>query len=463
MQGASKVGGLVIVFVLMLYGAYAILGESLFAEKTKVYYADFPDAGGVTEGTKVLMAGVKVGNIVKITLLSPMRARMTLKLKSDISIPEGSRAVLPQSLIGLGDTPVSIFPPERPAGELAPGSVIPGSRPGPLDAMLPDSKETVKELNATLRATRKLLEDTKLTGGIEKLMATSNDTIARFGALASQTQGLLAANRKQINMAIHSATMAMADVQQSTAMIAKLVKEGKLQDKSVALLDALNKTTEKTQNLVTDIDKFVNDPSLRQPLSTTMSNVSDITGTGKKIAVNTEEITANTAVVSKKAIELADKASLIEDEARDLMKKVGGFFSKPGSKVPPVHLSMDILRESKPQHWRTDLNADVTLFETPMTFGIYDAFESNKINAQMYKQVTPSLDYRYGIYASKPALGVDFRLTPQLGIRGDLFDVNDPRLNLRAQYDLRSGVYGWIGMDRILGRNAPTVGFGVRK
>ena len=56
MQGASKVGALVIVFGLLLYGAYAMLGQSLFAPKTKTYYADFTDAGGVTEGTKVLMA-----------------------------------------------------------------------------------------------------------------------------------------------------------------------------------------------------------------------------------------------------------------------------------------------------------------------------------------------------------------------------------------------------------------------
>lgn len=452
-----------IVFVALLYGAYYFVGGSLFGKKTKVYYADFQDAGGVLEGTQVLMAGVQVGTVKKVALRTAHEARMTLELHDDIMVPQGSTAVLPSSLLSLGTSPVSIVPPEGSAPPLEPGSVLQGNRPNPLDAILPDSKDTIKELTLTLRATRKLMENGKLMDQFQALMKTSNDTISKFGLVAQQTQSIMASNRVEIDRAIHSASLAMQDVQTSTAMVAKLLKDGKLQGQSLALLKSLNATADKASGLVTDIDKFVNDPKLRDPMATSMANVSDMTHTGTKIAKNAEEITANGAIVSKKAIELADKAGLIEDEAREVLKKLGGFFNKPGSKSTPIKIGMDLTRQSKPAYWRTDITAQTTMADGTFNLGIYDAFESNKIIAQLGKPFSSNGDLRYGVYASKPGIGVDYRLTPKLGLRGDLFDINDPRLNLRMQYELRDSVYGWIGMDRIFRQNAPSIGIGVRK
>ncbi len=463
MQGATKVGALLIAFMVLLWSAYYLVGESMFAKKTKTYYADFEDAGGILAGTQVLMAGVPIGSVKQVVLRTPRIARMTLAVDESVSVPKGSIALLPSALLSLSSSPVSIVPPTLAADELPSGSVILGSRPNPLEAMLPGTKDTMKELTLTLHATRKLLEDDKLMAQMQTLMKTSNDAIGKFGALADQTQTLLGRNHKEIDSAIHSAALAMRDVQVSTEMIAKLMKEGKLQGESVALLHSLNATTAKAGTLVADLDKFISDPKLRQPLNTTMGNVADITGTGKKIATNTEEMTANGVVVSKKAIELADKAGQLADEAKEVMKKLGGFFSKPGSKAPPIKLSMDLTRQSKPGYWRTDVTAQVPMFDSNFDLGLYDAFEGNKITAQLNKQFSTMGDYRYGVYASKPGVGVDYRLTPKLGIRGDLFDINNSQFNLRAQYELRDGVYGWVGVDRIFRQNAPSIGFGVHK
>ena len=57
MQGAWKVGLLVIIFIGLLFGAYAILGKNFLSSRTTRYYADFSDAAGATQGTPVLMAG----------------------------------------------------------------------------------------------------------------------------------------------------------------------------------------------------------------------------------------------------------------------------------------------------------------------------------------------------------------------------------------------------------------------
>src|SRR6185436_16789060 len=99
MQGAAKVGMLVVVFLVLLYGGYMVLGHDLLAPPKSTYYAEFPDAGGIASGSSVRMAGVKVGTIEEVKLQSPTLARMTLKIDQSIKIPAGSTALIPTSLI----------------------------------------------------------------------------------------------------------------------------------------------------------------------------------------------------------------------------------------------------------------------------------------------------------------------------------------------------------------------------
>lgn len=315
-----------------------------------------------------------------------------------------------------------------------------------------------------LKSTRKLIEDGELKKNLNGLLTSSQATLTKFGALADQTQGLLARNRGQIDQAIHSLSAAMGDVQASTAMMARLLKERKFEKSTLALLDNLNTTSQRASTLVGDLDKFVNDPKLREPLNGTVANFEKITASGTRIADNTETMTANFATVSAKAIEIANKASMLEDDAHELLKKFGGLLKGGGAKAPQVHYSMDLTREQKPNHWRTDLNGWAPVGQENLHLGLYDAFESNKINAQLGKNFAGTKgEYRYGVYASKPGVGVDYALTPRLGFRTDLFDINDPRLDVRASYEFRPSVIGWIGLEKLFRRDALTLGVGVRK
>ncbi|HEY0867482.1 MAG TPA: MlaD family protein, partial [Fimbriimonas sp.] len=111
MQSAAKVGALVVVFVVLLYLAFAMLGKSLVGGATDTYYAEFTDVTGVRPGTPVLLAGVKKGEVTDLRLVNPRLARLTLRVEKDTPIPTGSTASIPSSLIGIGESPVSIDPP----------------------------------------------------------------------------------------------------------------------------------------------------------------------------------------------------------------------------------------------------------------------------------------------------------------------------------------------------------------
>jgi phospholipid/cholesterol/gamma-HCH transport system substrate-binding protein len=472
MQGAAKVGLLVLVFVALLYGAYSILGQSFGKADTRDYFAEFADAGGVVEGTKVLMAGVKVGTVRRVELKNPRLARLTMAIDADKAIPTGSQAVIPTALIGFGDNPVQIVPPAETTTLLQPGATLVGVRGGALDNILPNSKETLNEVNKTLIATRKLIENTDLQKKMTRLLDTTNTTLTEFSKLAGNANTMLAQSSPSIQNALRDASLTMAEIRKGTAMVTKLLEKGDFQKEALALLDKLNSSAAKANKLIDNINAYVADPELKQSMKSVAANAASasesatrIAATGEKIAVNAEKITANGIVMSEKAIEIETKASDLLEDVKKAVNNITGFFNKGGGKpsIPRIAASMDLLRETEPNHWRTDLGAKIALPDSNLHLGIFDAFESNKLTVQLGKPFGKGNEYRYGIYASKPGVGVDFRVAPRLFLRGDVFDINNPRFDLRAGYEFGNNFVGWIGVEKIFDRNAATIGVGFRK
>ncbi len=473
MQGAWKVGILVIIFVAMLFGAYEVLGKSLFAKPTKVIRAEFADASGLQLGSNVTMAGVRVGSVTLIELVSPTRARVTMSIRDDVKLPQGTTAQIAGSLIGFGDTPVVLVPPAvATTAYLESGATIPGSKPSPLGDLMPDMSATLQEVNKTLVATRSLLEDQKLKGDLVKLLETSNNTVAQFGKLASSLDATIAENRSSVRGLMATLGQTMTDVQKATQYALKLVQDPKFKKEAEEILATLSRTASNAEKLMANVNEMVSDPKMKESLNNTVANVEKITDSGTRIAANTEKMTAdgtqisaNGVKISENVVELTKKANELADEAKSVLEKLQKFFDRvpSGSPVKGLTTDMSLSREQDPNRWRTDVEATLPVSGGSVTLGLWDAFESNKITAQYGKAVSPSLQYRYGIYASKPGVGVDYRLAPRLSLRGDLFDINDPRLDLRARIDFGNGFYGWVGADRIFNKSALTFGIGIRK
>lgn len=465
MQGAWKVGLLVIVFVALLVVGYAILGNSLFGAKEKTYYATFQDAGGVTVGTPVLMAGVKIGDVQAIALESPQLAKLTLGIDQKIQIPRGSMAQIQTAMIGLGQQPITIVPPIAASAPLPVGSTLSGIHTSAIESFLPEAKTTVKELNKTLAAARSLLEDQKLRGGIEKLLATTSQTATNFQLVALHADALLGQNQAAIHSAVLNASKAMADIQKSTALVAKFAQDQRWKDQIGSIMSNLDATSSKAQTLVENLNAFVTDPKLRQPLNQTVANTAQITETGTRVAKNAEVMSQNGITITKKAIELEDEAKSLAKDAKGVLDKLGGFFGHPNAKpfLGGITGNLDLIRESRPGHTRTDVNFTLPIGSDNLHFGLYDAFESNKINAEIGKPFNSGSEWLYGIYASKPAVGVDFHLAPRLYLRGDVFDINHPRGDIRARVEFGNGFYGWLGVEDLFKNNAPMIGLGFKK
>lgn len=471
MKSAWQVGLLVVVFVGLLVGGYAIMGKQLLAPKMHTYFVELPDAGGVASGAPVLMAGVKVGRVRSVELAGANLAKLTLDVEDKIEIPTGSVVNLPSSLIGFGDNPIRIVPPASPARPLAPGSTLIGSKGSPLDSIMPEAKTTLKELDATLTATRAMIADLQkvvnnqqVIGGVEKLLATSEKTVGEFGRLAKRIDTLVAANQSKLGDALSSANLAMSDIRESTKLVTQLLKDGQLTDKTIALLDNLNVTTTKASDLVSSLDKFVNDPELRDPLAKTVKNVETITDSGTRIAADAEVMAKKGVEISDNVNELTKKANGLADDARGILQQLQKVIGKtPSAGNLDLQANLDLIYESSPRHYRTDIEASMNVGGNRLRAGIYDAFETNKFTLQVGQPFGGRGELRYGIYASKPGVGVEYEIVRGLALRGDLYDINNPRADLRARFELGGGFYGWLGAQQIFKRNSFMIGVGFRR
>ena len=468
MQGAIKVGLLVVGFIVALVAAYAVLGRSLFAEKVDIYTAGFSDASGMTLGSDVTLSGVRVGRVAKIALESPTSVVMTLEVKTGTKIPVGTKAVNAGSLIGIGDRPLDLKPPVGSTAIAPPGSRLEGQTMGALGAFGPQGEETLKALNETLIATKNLIEDQKLRSRVDTLLASSNKTITEFGSLASQINQMVGANQAQVQTAMKKAVAMMSDLQVATTAIARIAGDGKLEAQMNGLIGEMNATMRESNLLIADLRKTVNDPELKNPIKDILANTKTMSESGTKIAADAELMAKNGVAVSEQAVTVMEKASKLADELSDVLKKfnetlgtVAGI-GKGGGGIK-LDTEVGVTYQQSDKRLRTDFEASTILGGSRFHLGLYDAFETNGLIAQIGRPISERSDFRYGVYAGKPGVGVSYRLTPGASLRGDLFDINNPRLNARARIDFSKDISGWFGVENILDDPSPSIGFSIRR
>jgi phospholipid/cholesterol/gamma-HCH transport system substrate-binding protein len=481
MKSAAKVGLLVVVFLVLVLGSFSFLGRSLFPRHQKQFFVLMHDAGGVAQGSRVLMAGVEIGSVKRIGLQDPHTARLTLEIHQDINIPQGSSAELPGALIGLGESVLTIVVPAdatKSTPGLPDGATLPGLKGSPLESVFPDSgKELYGRLNGTLEGVQKLLADQKLQKDIRQLLESSNETmkqtqltLTRFVALSDRANAILAQNQGGIQGLVKATRGAIEQVQYTASTLAGFVKEGKLQRGTTEILNHAVAIENQASSLLGKLNQIAGDPALKQNISSTVQNIADTTKEGPGLAADAKKASAGIAEIIEKAKPLPDnlntvatKASQLEDRLNALLDKVNGVKAPSTEGLKNLSVEMDLFRETNPGYWRTDLEGRLPFSGGFAVLGIYDAFESDRITAEIGHYFSKGLDYRYGVYASKPALGVDYSLTPRLSLRGDLWNINSPELDARLRYDFGGEIVGWLGVDRIGSGTAPTIGVGIRR
>ncbi|MFM9874532.1 MAG: MlaD family protein [Fimbriimonadaceae bacterium] len=472
MQSAWKVGGLVIVFVGLLAGALAILNASIFSKPTDHYYVRFPDAGGLESGADVLLAGVSIGKVEKVQLSDQGDALVTLSIEQGRTLSKKLVAVLPTSFISIGDHQVLLQSLNNEIGNYTPNDIatpIPGRLQGPLEGILPDTGETITELNKTMVSFRELLEDKELRNGLVAVMKSGEQTSTKFGKLADNLNGTLSRNSGEIDTLMASMVTTMKSVQVVSKEIETFAKSGKLQDQTETLLTTMNQAATEGKSLMEDLRAYTADPEMQESIKKTIANFEKMSSSGVNIASDAEQMSKNGIEITAQTRDLMTKANNVADEVGRLIEDVKGAVKKfdpskgTGSLFPKVDIETGVTYTTDNTHLRSDVNLIIPSGKDKLIFGLYDAFETNKLNIMLEKGVNDKTDLRYGVYASKPGVGVSYRFAPDTWLQSEFFGLNDPQLDIRLKHRFNETIHGWVGVDKVFGRNTPAIGIGIKR
>ncbi|MEW5884608.1 MAG: MlaD family protein [Armatimonadota bacterium] len=466
MESAWKVGLLVVIAGLLIATGYQLVGERLFKEPVDVYYAEGADVAGIQPGAAVSVAGVVVGRVREVGLSDPAQARLTLALKRGTQIIEGSMVEIPSSLISIGEQRVAIVPPEGgKGGYLAPGATLPIVKETSLSDILAGSKDTIAELNRTLVATRELLSDKELKDQLQSVLKSTDATIRQAGSLMAETREVIAENRNTVRDTLREAAIAVVQLREGVEAVNAIVSDPRIRANATEMMETLAGTAKRADELVANLNALVTDPDLRLAIDNTLTNTERISKTGVEIAEDVKQMTSDGKVVSSKAIEIADKASAIADEAKVLLEKLNEFIDKLPSdiRLPRPFFQLESGWNTERDAVQTDLLVGYPLRPGATLYGgVYDLTETNRLTLQ-YGQEYQDLTLRYGVFASKAGVGVDWRLWNWLGLTANLFDPNDPQFDFRARFLIGRDAFGWAGVNSLFGRNEPIFGLGVKR
>jgi phospholipid/cholesterol/gamma-HCH transport system substrate-binding protein len=468
MQSAWKVGLFVLIFGALLFAGYSIVGNSLIKTPKDTYYAVMEDVGSVDPGSKITMAGVGIGSVRKLELKGPKEVLLTLEIDKGMFVPKDVRLGSSTSLLSLSEEKLELVSDKGfEAGKLPVGSTIRLKKGTLLSSVLPEGEETFKELNLTLKATRELLSDPALKSGVTELMAGTKTTLSSLDKVLAQTRDLIAENRGTLRSVVVNAANAVQEMRSGIKTVLAQVEDADLPANVKAILASLETTSSRANDLVAEMNAFVTDPAMRTAMANTVANMEEISRRGVDIAENTKAMSEDGKIITSKAIELADQAQEIAAEAKDLLERLSSFLGVLPSGAPRLTkpgLTLETGRNVDEGRFTTNVFLDWPISSSGSIFGgVYDVTETNLLTAQYAQKFRKDDRLRYGVYASKPGVGVDFNPTPRVNITGDLFDPNDLKFNVRARYLISNGVYGWLGVDRILDRNQLLFGLGVKR
>src|SRR4051794_32345047 len=140
---AAGVGVVVVVAAAILVASFVLLESAGVIGNTYPLVVEFDNAQGVTKGTEVRLAGVKIGEGEEVGLSPGNRARLKLRILQRYTVPADAEIRLASS--GLLTAPVVEIVPRR-QGPSERG-VRHGITPPTFDQILPDAQKLIANLN----------------------------------------------------------------------------------------------------------------------------------------------------------------------------------------------------------------------------------------------------------------------------------------------------------------------------
>jgi phospholipid/cholesterol/gamma-HCH transport system substrate-binding protein len=461
LSASVKVGILFLLLIGGSYGVWKTIGQRPSGASSFEVWARFGDASGLPEGSRVVIAGLPVGEIAKLSV-DGRYARVTIRMREDVELYDNAIAIKKSASL-LGDYFIEIDPGHAESvnaegktqvhRRLKSGDqivhVIEATSP---DQLMRRIEETLPKVDAVLLSVRDLSEDVR--GLVNGPIAS---TFARVDRLVQDEAGTLGAILERTDRSIANIEAITRDIRSATADGGKFDRIlGNLDEASAeahGLVTSARSEIEQTGAALREkIDKV---DDILEPTSSVMGKIDDDKGTLGRL-VNDPTI--------------ADNIQDITDDAKGFLGTIFGMQTYVGLRTEynvgaasgRFYVTLDVqTRPDKFYYIELEKGPRGDYPETTLTYdhatGLWrqDAIIRDKIRFTF--QFAKRLDWatlRYGVKESTGGIGVDGEwFDRRLKLSVDIFDATFdqlPRLKVSAAYQFWGFLYVLAGADELL-------------
>jgi phospholipid/cholesterol/gamma-HCH transport system substrate-binding protein len=299
---SMRVGlGVFVAVSLVLLTAMVVLFRSLprFFTRTIPYTIVFSEAPGVSAGTPVRRAGVRIGEVTSIALddSDGGQVRIGVAVDRDHPVHHNEQATLVSSILG-GDATIDFLAKVPEPGE------VPDRTPEPPDAILMGvSSVTVSALinraSAVVPTTEKTMEDIRNSlRRLERMSPLMEETMKEYRDLARDARGTIPDLRKtndEVRELSKSLRESLPDFRRASEDVASTARQyTRLGERIDVLLqtnqDKITKAIDNINDVLHRVTTLLSDENQRN-VSTVLKNVSNASNQLDEIARNTADIT----------------------------------------------------------------------------------------------------------------------------------------------------------------------------
>lgn len=406
--GALTLGGLAIfLFIISFLGVFKFGGGGY---KLNIIY---DEVNGLKIGNEVRYAGVPIGKVNDI-LVEGSKVKTVLSIEGKHKVPLGSKFSIGMDGV-LGTKFVTIEPPQLSDGNnYKDGEKIKGVPAQGLDQFMASSTKVLDKLEGIADAFNNVFGDKEVQQSMRKVFVQLGEVTENLNKFTKVMANSAETNQAEINGMIQELHAMSAHM---NSIVSTADNNGATGRNVAAMATNMATASARIENMAKSLEEVVSDPKLKADLKDTVHNAKE---------------------TSAKANQLL---GIVSD----------------------AKLQADVMYNDKNKKWRTDAGVMLPLNQTNSLYlGGADIGDANKLDLYYNRQLNKRFLVRGGVMQGDFGLGVNYEIAPKVKLFTDVYDFNDIKLRLGAEWALQPN-FSIIGQTMNIRENgADTAYLGIR-
>ncbi|MBF0547114.1 MAG: MCE family protein [Candidatus Riflebacteria bacterium] len=446
MNSTVKVGFISFIALILLAYMVFVIGDIGITESGYRFYVTFYSVNGLTPGSSVLMAGVKIGKVEKIEIRDDKVYVQTYIKDSRHKIRMGSNFSIGASGL-MGEKFLEIIPTrDYTAPYVAPEREVTGIDPTRMEELFDQGNDLLKRLKGLVSSARDVIGDPELKKSTRNLLKnaeiTSENIREMAGSLKAKVDNIvghldnvLGKIDNEIDKNRDNIRNLIENLRDFGKNLSQISTENK--DSVREMLKNIKRVSERLDTMIGDLNK---DHAMTENLRSTVESLKKASDNAKEISREVKEIIVEKDVRKKIITSL--------DDAHKIAQAVDKVFVN--FKQTRIDLKYLLRYKKEDNALFSDLMVDIYRNENNFyRLGVEDIGGNPLFNLMLARDAQTRLIKRGGVISSKVGLGFDYRWADDMSYSLDFIDTRDPKIRFTSAYSIKPGLVLQLRVDDI--------------